>query len=53
MTRLNRDQLVQLAKSQITEWTPHQLDGRRKAKEAITVVDVRERDEWMQGHIPQ
>ncbi|MBI3960382.1 MAG: molybdopterin-synthase adenylyltransferase MoeB [Chloroflexi bacterium] len=53
MTRLNRDQLVQLAKSQIVEWTPHQLDERRKAKEAITVVDVRERDEWIQGHIPQ
>ncbi len=53
MSRLNRDQLVQLAKSQITEWTPNQLDARRKAKEAITVVDIRERDEWMQGHIPQ
>lgn len=53
MSRLNRDQLVQLAKSQITEWTPHQLDARRKAKESIAVVDIRERDEWMQGHIPQ
>ncbi len=53
MSRLNRDQLVQMAKSQIIEWTPNQLDARRKAKEAITVVDIRERDEWMQGHIPQ
>ncbi|RLT44707.1 MAG: molybdopterin-synthase adenylyltransferase MoeB [Chloroflexi bacterium] len=53
MTRLNRDQLVQLAKSQIVEWTPRQLDERRKAKENVTVVDIRERDEWMQGHIPQ
>ncbi|MBX3054672.1 MAG: molybdopterin-synthase adenylyltransferase MoeB [Caldilineaceae bacterium] len=53
MTRLNRDQLVQLAKSQITEWTPRQLDEQRKKGEAVTVVDIRERDEWMQGHIPQ
>ena len=53
MTRLSRDQLVQMAKSQIEEWTPRQLDERRKAGETITVVDVRERDEWTQGHIPQ
>jgi len=53
MSRLNRDQLVQLAKSQITEWTPRQLDERRKEGESVTVVDIRERDEWLQGHIPQ
>ncbi len=53
MTIRNRDQLVQLAKSQITEWTPRQLDEKRKNGESITVVDIRERDEWMQGHIPQ
>jgi adenylyltransferase/sulfurtransferase len=52
MTRLNRDQLVNLAKSEIEEITPNQLQQRLKAGEDLTVVDIRERDEWVQGHIP-
>ncbi|MBI1294814.1 molybdopterin-synthase adenylyltransferase MoeB [bacterium] len=50
--QLNRDQLVNLAKSQIEEMTPNQLQERLKAGEELTVVDIRERDEWVQGHIP-
>ncbi|MBX2998934.1 MAG: molybdopterin-synthase adenylyltransferase MoeB [Caldilineaceae bacterium] len=53
MTRLNRDQLVNLAKREIEEITPNQLHGWLKAGEELTVVDIRERDEWVQGHIPQ
>ncbi|MCB0113515.1 MAG: ThiF family adenylyltransferase, partial [Caldilineaceae bacterium] len=49
---LNRDQLVNLAKSQIEEMTPNQLNDQLKAGEDLTVVDIRERDEWVQGHIP-
>ncbi len=52
MTQLNRDQLVQLAKSQITEISVQELKRRLDAGEDLTVVDVRERDEFIQGHLP-
>ncbi len=52
MSQLNRDQLVQLAKSQITEISVQALKRRLDAGEDITVVDVRERDEFIQGHLP-
>ncbi len=52
MPRLNRDQLLQLAKSQIKEITPGQLKQMLDAGEDLTIVDIRERDEWVQGHIP-
>ena len=52
MSRYNRDQLVQLAKSQITEISAGQLKQRLDAGESLTVVDVRERDEFVQGHLP-
>ncbi len=50
--RLNRDQLVELAKSQITEITPQDLHRRSANGERFTVVDIRERDEFVQGHLP-
>ncbi|MGL4649256.1 MAG: molybdopterin-synthase adenylyltransferase MoeB [Caldilineaceae bacterium] len=49
---MNRDQLVALAKSQITEITAQELLRRQGAGAAPTVVDIRERDEFVQGHIP-
>jgi len=52
MSQLNRDQLVQLAKSQITEISARELKRRLDAGEDLTVVDVRERDEFVQGHLP-
>ncbi len=52
MTLLNRDQLVALAKSQIVEVTPHDLQYRLEAGEDVTIVDIRERDEFAQGHLP-
>jgi adenylyltransferase/sulfurtransferase len=52
MSRLNRDQLVQLAKSQITEISPQELKQWLDAGEELTVVDVREREEFVQGHLP-
>ncbi|MFN8490336.1 MAG: molybdopterin-synthase adenylyltransferase MoeB [Caldilineaceae bacterium] len=51
-SKLNRDQLVQLAKSQITEISAQDLKRRLDAGEDVTVVDVRERDEFIQGHLP-
>ncbi|MBX3012910.1 MAG: molybdopterin-synthase adenylyltransferase MoeB [Caldilineaceae bacterium] len=53
MSRLNRDQLVQLAKSQITEISAQELKRRLDTGEDLTVVDVRERDEFVQGHLPE
>jgi len=52
MTRLNRDQLVQLAKSQIEEISAADLKAWLETGQEVTVVDVRERDEFVQGHLP-
>ncbi len=52
MSTLNRDQLVQLAKSEIKEISAAELKKRLDAGEDLTVVDVRERDEFVQGHLP-
>jgi adenylyltransferase/sulfurtransferase len=52
MSRLNRDQLVQLAKREIQEISPQELKLRLDAGEELTLVDVRERDEFVQGHLP-
>jgi molybdopterin/thiamine biosynthesis adenylyltransferase/rhodanese-related sulfurtransferase len=51
-SRLNRDQLVNLAKSQISEISAAQLKQKLEAGEKLTLVDVRERDEFVQGHLP-
>jgi sulfur-carrier protein adenylyltransferase/sulfurtransferase len=52
VTRLNRDQLVNMARREIEEITPNQLNERLKAGDDLAVVDIRERDEWVQGHLP-
>ena len=52
MSRISRDQLVQLAKSEITEISAQELKQRLQKHEALTLVDVREREEFVQGHIP-
>lgn len=52
MKRMNRDQLVALAKSQIQEVTPQDLRRRLDAGEDVTIIDIRERDEFAQGHLP-
>jgi adenylyltransferase/sulfurtransferase len=51
MTRLNRDQLVELAKREITEMSPQELHPNLGNGE-YAVIDIRERDEFVQGHIP-
>jgi molybdopterin/thiamine biosynthesis adenylyltransferase/rhodanese-related sulfurtransferase len=52
MTRLNRDQLLALARDQIEEVTPQDLKRRLDVGEEVTLVDIRERDEFAQGHLP-
>jgi len=50
--RRSRDEVVALARSQIAEVDVHTLKRRLDAGEPIHLVDIRERDEWEQGHIP-
>lgn len=59
--RLNRDQLLAMARQQVTEITPQDLQddlGHTHAANGSglhpvpTIVDVREREEFVQGHIP-
>jgi adenylyltransferase/sulfurtransferase len=52
MSRMNRDQLVKLAKSQIAELSSQELKRELDSGKKLTVVDVRERDEFVQGHLP-
>ena len=52
MSTLNRDQLVKLAKSQIREISAFQLKQMLDRGEKPTLVDIRERDEFVQGYIP-
>lgn len=52
MARINRDQLLELAKSEIEEMSPTELKQRLDSGEDLTVVDIRERDEFVQGHLP-
>ncbi len=51
MTRLNRDQLVNLAKSEIEEISVHELKDWLEEEE-VKLIDIRERDEFVQGHLP-
>lgn len=53
MSRMNRDQLVALAKSQIEEISAQQLKQRLDNGEDLGLVDIRERDEFVQGHLPE
>ncbi|MEA3335203.1 MAG: molybdopterin-synthase adenylyltransferase MoeB [Chloroflexota bacterium] len=52
MPRLNRDQLLALARSEITETTIRELDERLQNGQTPLIIDIRERDEFEQGHLP-
>ncbi|MXY95450.1 MAG: molybdopterin-synthase adenylyltransferase MoeB [Caldilineaceae bacterium SB0670_bin_27] len=52
MARLNRDQLLQLARSEVQEITVNEMKNRVDSGDEMTLIDIRERDEWVQGHIP-
>ena len=52
MAYLNRDQLVEKAKSEIEEMTARQLQSQLEEGDDVTVIDIRERDEFVQGHVP-
>jgi molybdopterin/thiamine biosynthesis adenylyltransferase/rhodanese-related sulfurtransferase len=52
MDRLNRDQLLNLARAEITELSPQGLHQQIENGNNVTLIDVRERDEFVQGHLP-
>lgn len=52
MDRLNRDQLLQLARSEVDEVSPQELRRQLEDGAKPTLIDVRERDEFVQGHLP-
>ncbi len=52
MDRLNRDQLLNLARAEITELSPQDLHQQIENGNNVTLIDVRERDEFVQGHLP-
>ena len=45
------EKLVAEAKKKITEISPTEAAAKSKSGEAV-IVDVREKDEWAEGHIP-
>lgn len=52
MANLSSDQLVEKAKSEIEEMSAQHLQNIIEAGQDITVIDIRERDEFVQGHVP-
>lgn len=52
MVHVTGNKLVELAKSEIAEITAQQLQRRVERGEDLTIIDVREREEFVQGHVP-
>ena len=54
MPRLTRDQLLAKARSEVAEVSPRQVSEKLNQNHGsdLTIIDVRERDEWVQGHLP-
>jgi len=50
--RVTRDQILAQARARVPELDVHEVKRRLDAGEKLTVVDIRERDEWVQGHVP-
>ena len=45
--------LVDDARGRIREVTIHDVERMRKAGDAVTLIDVREEEEWRRGHLPR
>jgi adenylyltransferase/sulfurtransferase len=50
--RLTRDQLLAQARSQVREVSTGEVAQRLAGDPPPTVIDIRERQEWAQGHVP-
>jgi len=49
--RATRDQILAQARARVPELDAYEVKERLDAREQLTVVDIRERDEWVQGHV--
>lgn len=52
MTYLTSDQLVAKLKKEIGEIDAHELARQLKSDKPVKLIDIREPDEWAQGHVP-
>ena len=51
MSYVTSAQLISKLKKEIKEINVHQLAQQLKGNEKVVVVDIREPDEWDQGHV--
>ena len=52
MTQINRDQLLERARREVPEVTAHDVKAHLDRRAPVTLVDIREREEFVQGHVP-
>ncbi len=52
MTRVTRDQLLARLRQEIPETTPSEVAEWLQNGKDITLIDIREREEWVEGHAP-
>ena len=52
MNVLNRDQLLERARREVPEITAHEVKAQLDRRAPVTIIDIREREEFVQGHVP-
>lgn len=52
MSRVTRDQLLAKVRQEVPEVAPSQVHAWQKDGRELTIVDIREREEWVQGYVP-
>lgn len=50
--QLSRDQLLARIRAEVNEVSPRQVNEWLQAGQDVAVIDIREHDEWVQGHLP-
>jgi len=49
---LSRDQLLARLRAEVPELSPREVHERMQRDPSLTVIDIREEEEWLQGHVP-
>ncbi|MFN3335114.1 MAG: rhodanese-like domain-containing protein, partial [Caldilinea sp.] len=52
MAQINRDQLLERARREVPEVTAHEVKTQIDQRADVTIIDIREREEFVQGHVP-
>lgn len=52
MVQINRDQLLERARREVPEVTAHEVKTQIDQRADVTIIDIREREEFVQGHVP-